>query len=220
MAVRNQLGPWGLTMLAENGRSLLSTPWQQGAIPSGLQKRGLATRLGVALDRRLGTVETTLGASWLNEAHTLLGARLADPFGARGADTMFLDGTATWRPGNGWSLGAAWRQAYTQARAGTLVGAGSRLTANSWAVDAGMTNALAWNDSLSLRVSQPLRVSHGGLNLFLPDSYDYTTQDTAWSTHRARDRHRTGMARADVARGRHGEPVLAQGPGALCRSAR
>jgi hypothetical protein len=133
---------------------------------------------------KAGAIETSAGASWLAEQHTLLGARLADTFGARGADTMFLDGAATWRMEGGWYLGAAWRQAYTHARGGTLVGAGSGLTANSWSVDAGMVNAFAWNDSLSLRVSQPLRVSHGGLNLFLPASYDYATQDTIWSTRR------------------------------------
>ena len=184
MAVRHQLGPWGLTVLAEDARSQLSAPWRPGATPVGLRKGDGATRLGLAVDRHIGAIEATAGASWLAEEHTMLGARLADTFGARGADTMVLDGAATWRPGNGWYLGASWRQAYTRARGGTLVGAGSALSANSWAMDAGMTNALAWNDSLSLRVSQPLRVSHGGLNLFLPDSYDYTTQDTVWSTHR------------------------------------
>jgi hypothetical protein len=64
------------------------------------------------------------------------------------------------------------------------VGAGSSLSSYGWAVDAGMTNAFTWNDSLSLRVSQPLRVSRGGVNLMLPDSYDYATQEASWSTRR------------------------------------
>lgn len=184
MAVRNQLGRWGLTVSAENARSQLSTPWQQGAPSPAWQKRDAVSRLGLAVDRRLGMVDTVLGASWLQEDHTMLGARLADAFGARGADTLFLDGSATWRPGYGWYLGAAWRQGLTQARGGSLVGAGSSLSSNGWAVDAGMTNAFTWNDSLSLRVSQPLRVSRGGVNLMLPDSYDYATRDASWSARR------------------------------------
>jgi hypothetical protein len=84
LAVRHQLGAWGLTVSAENGRTQLSTPWHQGAIPAALQKRDNATRLAMAVDRRFGTVETSFGASWMSEDHTLLGARLADTFGARG----------------------------------------------------------------------------------------------------------------------------------------
>jgi subtilisin family serine protease len=184
MAVHHQLGPWGLTLSAENGRTQLSTPWQQGPLSQTLQKRDNATRIGMALDRRFGTIETNLGASWMTEDHTLLGARLSDTFGARGAETLFLDSSVGWRPEGGWYLGAAWRQAFTHARGGTLVGADSRLTSYGWSIDAGMINALAWGDSLSLRVSQPLRVARGGVNLYLPDSYDYATQDVVWSTHR------------------------------------
>jgi hypothetical protein len=161
LAVRHQLGAWGLTVSAENGRTQLSTPWHQGAIPAALQKRDNATRLAMAVDRRFGTVETSFGASWMSEDHTLLGARLADTFGAQGADSLFLDSSLGWRPEGGWYLGAAWRQAFTHARGGTLIGSGSRLTSYGWAVDAGMINALMWGDSLSLRVSQPLRVARG-----------------------------------------------------------
>ncbi|WP_343613866.1 S8 family peptidase [Novosphingobium sp.] len=184
LAVRHQLGAWGLTVSAENGRTQLSTPWHQGAIPAALQKRDNATRLAMAVDRRFGTVETSFGASWMSEDHTLLGARLADTFGAQGADSLFLDSSLGWRPEGGWYLGAAWRQAFTHARGGTLIGSGSRLTSYGWALDAGMINALMWGDSLSLRVSQPLRVARGGVNLYLPDSYDYATQESLWSMHR------------------------------------
>ena len=37
-------------------------------------------------------------------------------------------------------------------------------------------------DQLSLRLSQPLRVSGGGLNFALPTSYDYATQTAQWGT--------------------------------------
>ncbi|WP_206237872.1 S8 family peptidase [Novosphingobium terrae] len=184
MAVRHQLGRWGMTVFAENGRAQLSTPWHQGALSDALQKRDSATRVGLSMDRRFGTFETSFGASWMTEDHTLLGARLADTFGARGAETLFLDSSMGWRPEGGWYLGAAWREAFTRARGGTLVTDGSRLTSYGWSIDAGMINALAWGDSLSLRVSQPLRVARGGVNLYLPDSYDYATQEAVWSTHR------------------------------------
>lgn len=184
LAVRHQLGRWGLTVSAENARPQLAAPWQQGALSPALQKRDTATRLGIAVDRRIGTLSATFGASWLAEDHTMLGARLADAFGARGANSLFLDGALDWHPGDGWYLGAAWRSAFTRARGGTLIGAGSALSAYGWAVDAGMINLLTWNDSLSLRVSQPLRVARGGVNLSLPDSYDYATQDSTWSTRR------------------------------------
>jgi hypothetical protein len=56
-----------------------------------------------------------------------------------------------------------------------LVASGSRLTSNAWSFDVERRGVFAGRDSVALRVSQPLRVSSGGLRLDLPVAYDYDT---------------------------------------------
>ncbi len=174
MALRHRLGPWGLTVTAENAKA--------GAGLNGLVGKSLAARPGGAIeryalsaDRTFGSLSATAGVSWLHESATVLGARTQDAFGSAGADSLFLDAGLTWRPGERWQLGAAWRQGLTRARAGGLIAPGSSLTSSAWSIDAARFGVFASADSVSFRLSQPLRVSSGGLNLSLPVAYDYTT---------------------------------------------
>jgi hypothetical protein len=105
----------------------------------------------------------------------LLGARLHSAFGAGGADSAFVDASLGWRAGDSWRLGAAWRSGWTWARRGGSLAAGSRLTTSAWAVDASRYGVIQPGDSVSLRLSQPLRVERGGLNFLLPVDYSYET---------------------------------------------
>jgi hypothetical protein len=98
---------------------------------------------------------------------------LNSAFGLRGADSLFIDARAGWAPAANWRLGAAWRQGFTRARSGGLIAEGSRLTSNSWSIDLERRAVFARDDSLALRVTQPLRVQSGGLNFDLPTQWDY-----------------------------------------------
>jgi hypothetical protein len=105
----------------------------------------------------------------------VLGARFNPALVSGGADSLFLDLDAAWRPADDWRLGASLRRAWTRPHGGGLLAAGSQFMAQGWAVDFARYGVFASDDSLALRVSQPLRVTSGGLDFDLASAYDYDT---------------------------------------------
>ncbi len=176
LALRRQLGGWGLSLSAQSGSVLSASP--QNYLGGGTQQRlhDKVQRFGLALDRSFGGLDTSLGASWLVEDRTMLGARLNDALGTGGANTLFVDAAAAWRLGSGWRIGGSWRSGLTVPHASGAVAAGSQLISVAWAVDASRADVLKSGDSLALRVSQPLRVEAGGLRFTLPVDYSYETR--------------------------------------------
>ncbi|MEY4238591.1 MAG: hypothetical protein RL339_1192 [Pseudomonadota bacterium] len=175
LAVRESLGPWGLTVSAERGSAQAAARVSLADSASDRLPGVPAARIGLSFDRRFGDLDAALGASWLIERDSVLGARFHKAFGASGADSLFLDASAGWQVSAGWRLGAAWRSGFTRPHAGGLVTAGSRLATSAWAFDARRIGVFGAEDSLALRVSQPLRVDSGGLSLNLPIDYSYAT---------------------------------------------
>ena len=173
-ALRHQFGAIGLTASAESGEV-----WRDDALPVarvGPPRDRLPTRsFALAGDRRIGPVDAIVAATWLNEDASVLGAAFAPAFGARGADTLFLDVSAGLDLVSGWRMGAAWRQGFTRAHAGGLIASGSAFASNAWNLDFSRESLFAQGDSFGFRVSQPLRVSGGGIGLTLPVAYDYAT---------------------------------------------
>ncbi|KTE01575.1 hypothetical protein ATE71_20660 [Sphingopyxis sp. H115] len=131
-------------------------------------------RLGAAWDGRFGRVRGALGASWLRESDSLLGARLGPVFGAGGATSFVGDASFGVEVGRGWSLTGAWRQMWTRSDAGGLVAGGS-LWSNAFSFDVAKTNLFHRGDHVAFRFAQPLRVARGGIDLTLPVAYDYET---------------------------------------------
>jgi len=174
-ALRRDLGRWGLTLSGESGDTLSLATMREIALASSRQRRESYTRFGIAIDRSWGDLDASLDASWLAEDRTVLGARLHEAFGPRGADSLFLDAQAGWNFLPDWRVGAAWRQGYTRARTSGFLAPGSRLVSNGWSVDVARSSFFRRGDSLALRVSQPLRVQSGGLNFDLPVAYSYDT---------------------------------------------
>jgi hypothetical protein len=105
----------------------------------------------------------------------VLGGYFHDVFGAGGARTLFADANAGWRLADGWRLGAALRQGWTRADRSGIIGAGSNFVSRAWSADLARQGVFGRDDSLSVRISQPLRVESGGLALNLPVGYDYAT---------------------------------------------
>ena len=180
IALRRQFGPWGLTASAQRGTAL-TAPVQDAAAQFARVRREGASRWGLALDRRFGAFDTALGASWLSEDRTLLGARLHEGLGGRGAETLFFDAALGWKPSDAWRLGASWRSGFTHARSGGTLLAGSNLRSSAWAIDATRSSVFGKGDSLGLRISQPLRVDQGGLWLSLPVAYSYATLEPTFA---------------------------------------
>jgi len=175
IAVRQQLGAWGLSLSAETGSTLTAAAVRRAASLRGQRVNEDLASFGVALDRRFGALDTALGLTWTAEDRTMLGARFHEAFAVAGSDSLFVDLDLGWRPAQRWRLGASWRQGFTQARDAALVGEGSRLVSNGWSFDLQRNGFLADDDRIALRLSQPLRVTSGGLNLRLPSSYSYDT---------------------------------------------
>ncbi|MDL2352689.1 MAG: S8 family serine peptidase, partial [Pseudomonadota bacterium] len=174
-AWRHQAGKWGIAASAEHGSPVTAAPvWSS---LNGLDRRRYdsADRYGVAVDRGFDNLRLALGASWLSERHSILGARLTEGLGGGGADSLFLDARGEWRPAPGWRLGAQWRSGFTNPRSGGAVASGGRMTSSAWSIDAAREGVFKPGDWLGLRMSQPLRVESGGIALNLPVDYSYTT---------------------------------------------
>jgi hypothetical protein len=172
IALRQMLGGFGLTLSGERAQAL--TAPERFAGESRMRREAeRIQRLGVALDRRWGAFDAMLGASWLHEGRTVLGARFHDALGG-GADSAFIDARAGWSLRPDLRVGASWRGGYTAPRgAGAVVG--GRLLSQAFAIDLEKLGVFAGSDRLALRLAQPLRVESGGVRLNLPVDYDYTT---------------------------------------------
>ncbi len=174
-ALRHKFGPWGLTVSAGSGQTWSSSTDRRAAALRGVQRSEGVASMGLALDRRMGAVATTLGVTWMGEDESVLGAFFQPGLGVAGADSLFLDATARWKMAPGWQLGASLRQGHTTARPSRVVAARSRLTTRGFALDLERRGVFGASDALALRVSQPLRVEGGSLGLSLPTAWDYAT---------------------------------------------
>lgn len=173
-ALRQQLGRFGLTGSAELGHARLYERAGTEFLRSGTNRYPYST-LALSLDRQIGPAKLALGASWMREDETILGARFANFIGQDGARSLFVDGNGEVQLARDWTLGASWRQGWTYANAGASLSGQSLLKSNAFSFDITRANAFAQGDRLAFRVAQPLRVTSGGLALNLPVAYDYAS---------------------------------------------
>jgi hypothetical protein len=180
VAMRQAIGPFGLTLSAETGDAL-TAPLRFGAELRPRREQERMQRLGASLGRSWGGLDAALGASWLREDRTVLGARFHDALGAGGADSLFLDARAGWSVAPGWRLGAAMRGGYTTPASGGAI-VGGRLLSSAFSLDLEKLGVFADGDRLAVRLAQPLRVESGGVRLNLPVDYDYATLTPTFAT--------------------------------------
>lgn len=173
--LRRQLGAWGLTLSAEHEQV------RDDATPDYVLRRqgrwnlGSANRFGAQVDRRFGDLNLALGASWLAEDRTILGARFNPALVPGGASSFLLDLDATWQVDDRWQLGAALRRSWTWPGGGGLLADGSHLVAQGWSIDLSRSGLFTPDDRLALRIAQPMRVEGGGFLFDLPTAYSYAT---------------------------------------------
>ncbi|WP_298286330.1 S8 family peptidase [Novosphingobium sp.] len=175
MAVRYRLGGLGLTVSAERSSLLRNDPQRD-------RREDRLVQFGMALDgAQSGAFDWRLGLGLMREERTVLGARFADALGGGGAMTATVSPGLGWRFGKGWALGATGSLGFTRIDSGAVATSGSRLLSSSWSIDLSREGVLADGDRLALRLSQPLRVERGGLNLNLPVAWDYATQSATFA---------------------------------------
>lgn len=183
-AARQQLGPWGLTVLGESAHAANAVNRLALGDPLAHSFAGRTSSYGLAIDRRFGSLKSSVRLTSQAEDASVLGARFQDAFGVRGATTVFLDANTNLRVAARWQLAASWREGFTRVRQTGLVAAGSRLETRAWSADLTRTALFGSHDSLGLRFSQPLRVEHGALGLTLPQSWDYATLSAGYAVQR------------------------------------
>lgn len=161
-----------ISLSAENGW-VAGSRWQDDPLQRFLSGRDSRyQRLGAAWDGRFGALSAAVGAGWLRESDSLLGARFGPLLGGGGATSLVGDASLAFDAGDGWMLSGAWRQMWTRPDAGGLV-VGGRLRSVAYSFDIAKTGLLRPGDQAALRFAQPLRVTHGGVDLMLPVAYDY-----------------------------------------------
>lgn len=178
LAVRQQLGSWGLTLAQEQGEVLTRRDTTMAALRWRPERFGY-DRATLALDRRFGGLRAGVSLTRLNEANSVLGARFSGALGAAHATSWFVDLGLRQDFGGGWSLGASMRQGWTQAKLRGGVEGSGLIRTNGFAADLDKRGVLGGGDSLGLRIAQPLRVSRGGIDLMLPGDYDYWTESVS-----------------------------------------
>jgi hypothetical protein len=181
-AIRHQPGRLGITAAVESGR--MASRLRDVAPGADPYIRGGFDRAMLSLDRRWGPLALQLSGSRLDERDTLLGARFGTGLGATRATSWFADLDARVTTGDGWTLGGAWRQGWSDARIRHGMDGTGLVRTTAFAADLGKDGVFG-ADSIGLRIAQPLRVATGGIDFRLPTLWDYATTSVAtWTTQR------------------------------------
>lgn len=162
-ALHRKIGGFGVTLAAETGDMTL---WQRSDIdPRGgrTQRYGYGAAT-VGADGAVGPLSLVGRLTRMVERETVLGARFLGGLGGDGATSWFADARVMLTPAGNWRLGAEYRRGWTLIPAGAARGDSTFVT-QALAVDVTRTSILARDDSFSLRWSEPLRVTSGGLAL-------------------------------------------------------
>lgn len=177
MAASQQISPLlSLQVAAESGHVAAT---RISAAPVRLQDRYDQFSIGLSAADR--TFRASARASYMNEYASLLGARLTSIFATAPARTLFLDIEAGLALLPHWQLSGGYRRGWTHANATSALGGQARLASSAWSLDLAGSSLFQGGDRLSLRLSQPLRVTSGGLHLNLPTSYNYDSATASWS---------------------------------------
>ncbi|MHA6718957.1 S8 family peptidase [Sphingomonas sp. RS6] len=180
-AVRQAFGAWGVTMASEYGDVLAQRDGEAPALRYRYERFGYG-RTTLALDRQFGALGASIALTRLSENNTVLGARFSAGLGAARANSLFADMAAQWLPGGGWRIGGSLRRGWTDAQLRNGVRGSGAIRTSAWAADIGKDRLFSGSDSIGIRVAQPLRVSQGGLDLSLPQGWDYATGSvTDWA---------------------------------------
>jgi len=163
LAVRHQLGSVGVTLASEAGQVARSLR------PSLARSDSDYRSTSLAVDRRFGGTALSAGLTRLDEDRTVLGGGFTAALGGtQGARTTFLDLEARQDFGGGWSGALSTRHGWTSFASGAF-------RTRAYGLDLAKAGLLSDDDLLGLRLSQPLKVTGGGLDLLLPTAWSFDT---------------------------------------------
>jgi hypothetical protein len=157
LAVRHSIKGVGLTLSGETGSLALDK-----------NEHSRYSIVSASIDTGARRVSLGASVSRLAESETVLGGAFPISFGNRGAVTLFASANVRGQLGRSWDWSAVYRRGWTSASIGLL-------ETSAISMDIGRSSILSRSDRLALRVSQPLRVERGDIELLLPSSWDYST---------------------------------------------
>ncbi|HTN15653.1 MAG TPA: S8 family peptidase [Sphingomonadaceae bacterium] len=182
LALRKQLGAWGLTFAGESGEVLSGNTQWLVREAAGSRTEDKMRSFSLLADRRWGGLQAALGLDWMQEDRTVLGGRFHEAFGGGGANTLFVDASSGLRIAPGWKIYGALRNGWTFADSSSVIENGSVIYSRAWSVDLERAGLFSGEDRIGLRIAQPLRVEGGGLRLSLPVAYSYDTESATFGT--------------------------------------
>ena len=167
-ALRHRVGDVSVTLAAETGDVQI---WERGSIgprSDRYQRYGYGSVV-IGADGIVGPLSLAGRLTRMAEHETVLGARFlgglgGSRLGGGGATSWFADAQAALVPTSNWQIGAQYRRGWTFIPAGLARG-NSTLATQALAFDVTRTSILARDDRLSVRWSEPLRVTDGGIAL-------------------------------------------------------
>jgi subtilisin family serine protease len=162
-AVRHRISGIGITLAAETGDMRLWERSELGPRGDRYQRYGYGS-VTLGADGDVGPFTLAGRITRMTERDTVLGARFLSALGGAGATSWFADARIALVPASNSRLGAEFRRGWTLIPAGAARGK-STLATQALAFDVTRTSILSRGDSFSLRWSQPLRVTNGGLAL-------------------------------------------------------
>ncbi|WP_325065227.1 S8 family peptidase [Qipengyuania aquimaris] len=142
------------------------------------------TRSGIEFSAQGLPIDSSISFDWMREDNTLLGGWFGGALGGSGSQSLSMTARFARSFANRWRLAGAWQSGWSFADEAGLVANSNGLTTSGWSVDLQRQGALGPADSVAFRLSQPLRVERGGLNLRVPTSYDYATETASFSNRR------------------------------------
>ncbi len=160
-ALRHRVSGIGITLAAETGEMTL---WERNDVnPRG----GRAQRYGygaltLGADGEIGPLRLAGRLTRMTERETVLGARFLGGLGGDGATSWFGDARVALVPARNWQIAGQYRRGWTLIPAGTARGI-SMLTTQAVALDVTRMSLLTRDDSFSVRWSEPVRVTDGGI---------------------------------------------------------
>lgn len=182
VAMRKQLGAWGLTLAGESGSVYSGDRLWLAYENAGRRSQDSVRSFGVIADRAWNDVAATLGLNLMAEDRTVLGGRFHQALGGGGANTVFVDADVSWAFARNWRLVGAMRGGWTFADRSSVIDRGSILHSRAWSLDLERVGVFGPTGRIALRVAQPLRVESGGLNLRLPVAFDYETMSAVFGS--------------------------------------
>ena len=168
IAYQHRLGSTQLTIASERGavRTLAYD-----------RQRPTYSSVGVTVERPFLSGHLTATISRIGESQTVLGGSFESFFGESGSETFSADTKFDQPLGAGWSFSAAYRQGWTKFSSGYF-------TTSASSVEVTKAGIFGARDKLAVRLSQPLRIEHGGLALIVPIKWDYATRSSIDSMRR------------------------------------